>query len=153
MGVSFGGMVAQEIALRHPALAVARLPASAWQAGRGDTGRDGRRDALTRVLYLTHMQAQLFKGATVPMVLQVFAVRPPSLVINLMESGFYPVSYEKDIDQMGLSEQERADCHFEAPATVYSTTPASNSPPWWVEPCEAAQLCSLVSSSHKASAC
>ena len=66
-------------------------------------------DARARVLYLTNMQAQLFKGETVPMMLDAFAVRAPSLVINLMDSAFYPVDFENDFDLKELSEQERAD--------------------------------------------
>ena len=54
----------------------------------------GATDALTRVLYLTNMQAQLFKGETVPMMLDAFAVRPSSLVINLMEGEQYPSMYQ-----------------------------------------------------------
>ena len=50
----------------------------------------GATDALTRLLYLTHMQASLFKAATVPLMLKAFEVPEPSLVINLMSSRYYP---------------------------------------------------------------
>jgi hypothetical protein len=53
----------------------------------------GATDALTRLLYLTNMQAQLFKAETVPKMLQAFEVKQASLVINLMESAFYPTFY------------------------------------------------------------
>jgi hypothetical protein len=70
----------------------------------------GATDALTRVLYLTNMQAQLFKAETVPKMMQAFEVRPQaSLVINLMESQGYPIFYENNVDKIELSAEERAE--------------------------------------------
>ena len=50
----------------------------------------GATDGLTRLLYLTNMQAQLFKAETVPLMLKAFEVPEPSLVINLMSSQKSP---------------------------------------------------------------
>ena len=55
------------------------------------------------------MQAQLFKAETVPKMLSVFEIKHASLVINLMEGEAYPVFYEKNIDLLERTEQERAD--------------------------------------------
>ena len=54
----------------------------------------GSTDGLTRLLYLTNMQAQLFKAETVPKMLQAFEVSHASMVINLMDSGEYPSYYQ-----------------------------------------------------------
>jgi hypothetical protein len=71
--------------------------------------RDGQ---LARVLYLTNMQAQLFDADTVPKMLGVFEVpAAPSLVINLMQSGGYPIAFQNLVDKAGLNEQERTDFH------------------------------------------
>jgi hypothetical protein len=82
----------------------------------------GATDALTRVLYLTNMQAQLFKAETVPKMMQAFEARQPSLVINLMEGSSYPIFYEKDIDVRELSEQERADWSLAMPHNILGSS-------------------------------
>eukprot|EP01046_Picozoa_sp_COSAG06_P046212 COSAG06_NODE_6514_length_2898_cov_3.997998_2_plen_729_part_01 len=54
----------------------------------------GATDSVMRLLYLTNMQAQLFKAETVPLLLRAFEVSTPSLVINLMSSQCYPRYYQ-----------------------------------------------------------
>jgi hypothetical protein len=61
----------------------------------------GATSALSRVLYLTNQQAELFNAETVPKMMAAFEVEKPSLVINLMDSDCYPSNYEKDYDLRG----------------------------------------------------
>jgi hypothetical protein len=56
----------------------------------------GATDAMVRLLYLTNMQAQLFNAETVPKMMNTFEVKQSSLVINLMDSYWYPISFETD---------------------------------------------------------
>ena len=70
------------------------------------------------MLYLTNMQAQLFKAETVSKMMQAFEARQASLVINLMEGVCYPVWYENFVAGMELSEQERADYYAEQPHNI-----------------------------------
>jgi hypothetical protein len=71
------------------------------------------REQLTRVLYLTNMQAQLFDAETVPKMLTAFEIQSsPSLVINLMMSMCFPPTFRVSVDLPELSEQEKADYHY-----------------------------------------
>eukprot|EP01045_Picozoa_sp_COSAG04_P035482 COSAG04_NODE_8210_length_1006_cov_1.665932_1_plen_176_part_01 len=81
----------------------------------------GATDALTRVLYLTNMQAQLFKTETVPLMLNAFEVPAPSLVINLMSSLCYPCHSDRIISPE-LTEQERADWHGLLSHNIHTST-------------------------------
>ena len=85
----------------------------------------GAADAMTRVLYLTNMQAQLFKAETVPKMMSVFEVKSTSsLVINLMEGEGYAACFEKNLDLMELSEQERANYYLDEPHNMKGSSPA-----------------------------
>lgn len=69
----------------------------------------GATDSQAKILYLTNMQAQLFKAETVPKLMDVFEVKQASLVLNLMEGVGYQVMYDVCVEPAELSEQERAE--------------------------------------------
>eukprot|EP01043_Picozoa_sp_COSAG02_P019711 COSAG02_NODE_958_length_15648_cov_5.487620_13_plen_705_part_00 len=75
-----------------------------------------------RILYLTNMQARLFGAETVPKMLNVFEVSQASLVINLMDSGGYPVEYDTDAGSETAVESEQGDVgleNYECPHNVF----------------------------------
>jgi hypothetical protein len=105
----------------------------------------GATDSLTRVLYLTNLQAQLFKGETVPLMLGAFEVATPSLVINLMGSFQYPSYYDRMLSKE-LTEQERADWHWAFEHTVQGSSAGSAG---FASTDEATQACRRLSNFFK----
>eukprot|EP01045_Picozoa_sp_COSAG04_P015628 COSAG04_NODE_1248_length_7581_cov_24.589453_1_plen_386_part_10 len=102
----------------------------------------GATDSHTHLLYLTNMQAQLFKAETVPKMLQAFELPQPSLVINLMGSFCYPCFFDCSMPP-SFTQQERDDFYRLAPHNVQGNSHS------FVSGDEATQGCRRLSSFFK----
>ena len=72
---------------------------------------EGPTEELTRVLYLTNMQASLFRADTVEKMMQAFEMPAPSLVIKLMDSLAYPVDFSTRGSELTAEERQEVYTH------------------------------------------